>query len=83
MSTQLAAQIWNLVNDVIPYEDREQFADGLVNILLDHGFDLSEIKEEFIDDRDVKAALKYYTEEADEEEELEEYCDEDADDNDW
>lgn len=82
MSVQLAAEIWNLINDLIPYQDREQYADGLVNILLDHGFDTADIKDLFSNDVDVKSALKYYADEGLAEEEVE-FLDEDSDDSDW
>lgn len=82
MSVQLAAEIWNLINDLIPYQDREQYADGLVNILLDQGFDITEIKDQFSNDTDVKSALKYYADEEADDEQAE-FMDEDSDDNDW
>lgn len=84
MSVQLAAEIWNLVRESVPYDDREQLADSLVGILVDHGVDLDDIKYEFNNDSDVLEALKYYVEDAEAEEEdySEDYGD-DGDDEDW
>lgn len=77
MSVSLAAEIWSLMRESVPYDDREQLADSLVGILMDHGFDLDDISYEFNDDMDVQDAIKFYREDNDEElEEYENYSDE-------
>ena len=80
MSVQLAAEIWSLVRESIPYDDREQLADSLVSVLVDQGFDLDDIRYEFDNDSDVQDAIKYYVDE-DAEYEREEYSDEDEDED--
>lgn len=71
MSIQLASELWSLVRESLTDEDREQIAESLVGILIDHGYDLEDIREEFVDS-DIKQAVKYFADED------EEYCDEDA-----
>lgn len=68
MSVQLASDIWKLVRESIPYDEREQLADSLVGILVDHGFDLDDVKYEFDDDHEVSDAIKYYAEDTEDEE---------------
>jgi hypothetical protein len=77
MSVQLASEIWGLVRDMLPYDDREQVAEGLVGILMDHGFDLDDICYEFTGDVVVQEALRYYSEETelDEPEDYDNYSD--------
>lgn len=65
MTVQLAAEIWNLLRDSVPYDDREQVADSLVGIMVDHGYDAAEIREEFAGDSEVLKALQYYAYEDD------------------
>ncbi len=80
MSVQLAAEIWSLVRDALPYDDREQLADGLVGILVDHGFDCDDIAYEFTGDAEVEIAIKYYIDDL----ESEEYDEEDSnEDDEW
>lgn len=67
MSVQLASDIWNLVRETVPYDEREQLADSLVGILVDHGFDLDDVRYEFTDDKEVLDAIKYYVEDTEEE----------------
>lgn len=81
MSVQLAAEIWSLVRESIPYDDREHLADSLVSMLVDQGFDLDDIKYEFDNDSDVQDAIKYYIDDEDSEYEREEYSDEDEDED--
>lgn len=68
MSVQLASDIWKLVRESIPYDEREQLADSLIGILVDHGFDLDDVKYEFDDDQEVLDAIKYYAEDTEDEE---------------
>lgn len=80
MSVQLASDIWKLVSESIPYDEREQLADSLIGILVDHGFDLDDVKYEFDDDQDVLDAIKYYAEDT-EDEESEDYDSYDEDED--
>jgi hypothetical protein len=81
MSVRLAAEIWGLVRDALPYDDREQLAEGLVGILVDQGFDLDDISYEFTGDVEVEDAIKYYTDDVDGIEE--DYEDRVEEDEDW
>ena len=80
MSVQLAAELWVLVRDALPYDDREQLAEGIVGILVDHGFDLDDIRYEFTGDIDVEEAIKFYTDDVEVEEE---YVDREDENEDW
>lgn len=78
MSVQLAAEIWSLMRECVPYDEREQLADGVVGILVDHGFDLDDVSYEFGEDADIQDAIKFYRDDVDEEtDEYEVYSDED------
>jgi hypothetical protein len=79
MSVQLAAEIWGLVRDALPYDDREQIAEGLVGILVDNGFDLDDISYEFTGDVEIEDAIKYYADDVEAEEEYEDSSEEDED----
>lgn len=80
MSVQLAAEIWRLVRESIPYDDREQLADGLVSILMDQGFDLDDIKYEFDGDSDVNDAIKYYADDTESDYDYEDYKEDEDED---
>lgn len=80
MSVQLASDIWKLLRESIPYDEREQLADSLIGILVDHGFDLDDVKYEFDDDQEVLDAIKYYAEDT-EDEESEDYDSYDEDED--
>lgn len=81
MSVSLAAEIWGLLRESIPYDDREQLADSLVGLLVDTGYDLDDVRYEFRDDQDVQDAIKYYADDVGTEEEYEDYdtSDDDSD----
>lgn len=78
MSVQLAAQVWNLVSDALPYDDKSAFAEELVAILIDHGYDTDDIRHEFYGDREIANALSLHGEDA--EEDLDTYGEDDSDD---
>lgn len=72
MSLQLASEIWNLVSESIPFDEREQIAFNFVGILVDNEYDLDDIQYEFSDDDNLITAVKYYRDEYEEEDEEEE-----------
>lgn len=82
MSVSLAAEIWALVRECIPYDERNQLADSFVGILVDHGLDLDDIEYEFDGDPEVQSAIKYYADETEVEDDGDYYSDEDED-QDW
>lgn len=79
MSLPLVAEIWNLVRECLPYDDREQITDNMVGIMMEHGYDFEEIVDAFDGDKEIKNAVKYYREES---EDIESDYDEDDDDYD-
>lgn len=83
MSVQLAAEIWSIVRENIPYDDREQLADSLVGVLVDHGYDLDDIRHEFTDDSEIQDAIKFYADEGETEDDDDYLEDQDEDDEDW
>lgn len=78
MSVALAADIWNLVKDAVPYDDRAKLAAGLVSILIDHGYDTGDIAYEFNDDADVVDSVSYYSDDTDSD-----FEEDDDDSGDW
>jgi hypothetical protein len=65
MSLALAVDIWNLLRESVPYEDRSGLADAVVSVLLDHGYDAGDISYEFNDDIDIVSAASSYLEDDD------------------
>lgn len=81
MSVRLASEIWNLVYESIPHDERSQIAEGLVGILMEHEYDLDDIRYEFTD-LDVQDAVKLYADET--ESEYDDYSEDDEqEDEDW
>ena len=80
MHSDIASEIWNELKRYINTVDREEAADVLVSLLIDHDEDADDIKSAFKGDADIKRALTSYIqneEEYDEEEELDDLEDED------
>jgi hypothetical protein len=78
MSLDMISEVWDTLRSHIDSNDRKDAADSLINLLIDHNYEVSEIKTEFKGDKDIMAAIKYYTEQH----EVEEEYDDDGDDND-
>ena len=76
MSEILAAEIWQELKRYISVVDRNEAADIVVNILIDNDYDITEIRQAFKSDSDVKRALQHHVDDADDDEE------EDFDDHD-
>ena len=76
MSEILAAEIWQELKRYISVVDRNEAADIVVNILIDNDYDITEIRQAFKSDSDVKRALQHHVDNADDDEE------EDFDDHD-
>lgn len=78
MSVDLASVIWSEVKSFIPSIDRQEAAEIIVSVLVDHDVDVNDIRNEFRGDSDIKAALAQYVKDHDEsayDEEDEEYND--------
>jgi hypothetical protein len=78
--SQLANEIWSELKRYINTVDRDEAAETLVAVLVDHDIDADDIRDAFKSDSEVKRALTSYLDDADDtEEEYEEY--EDDEDN--
>lgn len=81
MSLTLISEAWEALRQHIQLADKSDAADSLVNLLIDHGYDVDEIKENFRGDKDIANALVYFSEQEEYEEDFE---DEDtSDDDEW
>lgn len=67
MSLNLVSEIWTLLRENIPADDRDDAAHSLVELLMDQGYDLTDMAFEFSHDRHLKPAVKFYADDADEE----------------
>jgi hypothetical protein len=81
MSIEVAASIWNLVNDSLPADDRETLAASLLDILIDEGYEASDIEYNFSEFPEVMDALKVYLDGDESYDEREEKYDDD--DEEW
>lgn len=84
MTVDLASVIWSEVKSFIPSIDRQEAAEIVVSVLVDHDVDIEDIRQEFKGDSDIKKALAQYVkdheEDEDEDDENEDnYYDEDDD----
>lgn len=76
--SQLASEIWSELKRYINTVDRDEAAETLVAVLVDHDIDADDIRDAFKGDSEVKRALTSYLDDADESEEYdEEYEDDD------
>lgn len=82
MNAEIAAEIWGELKRYINTVDRNEAAEQMVNVMVDHDIDVDEIKSAFKSDSDIKRALtsyldndRDYSEEEDEESEDDEYDD--------
>jgi len=74
--SQLASEIWSELKRYINTVDRDEAAETLVAVLVDHDIDADDIRDAFKSDSEVKRALTSYLDDADDtEEEYEEYED--------
>jgi hypothetical protein len=67
MSLNLVAEVWTLLRENIPADDRDDAAHGLVEFLMDQGYDLTDMAFEFSHDSHLKPAVKFYADDADDE----------------
>ena len=79
MSSMVASEIWNELKRYVNTVDRQEAAETLVAVLIDHDEDVEDIRDAFKHDSDVKRALtayldndKNYEEDPDEDEDLDE-----------
>jgi hypothetical protein len=84
MSSIVASEVWNELKRYVNTVDRQEAAETLVAVLIDHDEDVEDIRDAFKHDSDVKRALtayldndKNYEEDPDEDEDI------DDDDSNW
>ena len=78
MSVELTHDLWQELKRYISVVDRDEAADIVVNMLIDNDYDITDIRQAFKGDSDVKRALQHYVDDADDDEE-EEFDDHDSD----
>ena len=78
MSVELTHDLWQELKRYISVVDRDEAADIVVNILIDNDYDITDIRQAFKSDSDVKRALQHHVDDADDDEE-EEFDDHDSD----
>ena len=79
MSETIASEIWGELKRYINVVDRIDAAENTVSVLIDHDYDVEDIKEAFKGDSDIKKALTAYLDNDKDyaEEEDDDYDDED------
>ena len=82
MSLAFVAEVWDALRTHIDFNDRNEAADTLINLLIDNNHETDDIKDAFRSDKEVLKALKGYAEQHDIEDDYEEYND-DEDQDDW
>jgi len=60
MSVEVASEIWGELKRYINVVDRIDAAENTVSVLIDHDYDVEDIKEAFKGDSDIKKALTAY-----------------------
>ena len=83
MAVDLASVIWSEVKSFIPSIDRQEAAEIVVSVLVDHDVDIEDIRQEFKGDSDIKRALAQYVKdhEEDDEDDDDDYYNEDEDED--
>jgi hypothetical protein len=75
----LASEIWSELKRYINTVDRDEAAETLVSVLVDHDINADDIRDAFKGDSEVKRALTSYLDDADESEEYDEEYEDDED----
>jgi hypothetical protein len=60
MSSIVASEVWNELKRYVNTVDRQEAAETLVAVLIDHDEDVEDIRDAFKHDSDVKRALTAY-----------------------
>ncbi len=60
MTSQVASEIWSELKRYVNTVDRQEAAETLVSVLIDHDEDVEDIRDAFKHDSDVKRALTAY-----------------------
>jgi len=84
MSSIVASEVWNELKRYVNTVDRQEAAETLVSVLIDHDEDVEDIRDAFKHDSDVKRALTAYLDnDKNYDEDIDEDIDEEDLDNDW
>lgn len=86
MSEAVASEIWSELKRYVNTVDRNEAAETVVSILIDHDCDVEDIRNAFKGDTDIKRALTAYLDNDksyEDEEDLEEEEEEDYNEDDW
>lgn len=84
MSAIVASEVWNELKRYVNIVDRQEAAETLVAVLIDHDEDVEDIRSAFKNDSDVKRALTAYLDnDKSYEEDLDEDEEEPEDDTNW
>ena len=81
MTVDLASVLWSEVKNYIPSIDRQEAAEVVVSVLVDHDVDIEDIRQEFRGDSNIKAALAQYLKDHEDEDDEEGYYEEDEDED--
>ena len=86
MSSTVASEIWNELKRYVNTVDRQEAAETLVAVLIDHDEDVEDIRDAFKHDSDVKRALTAYLDNDknyEEDEDMDEDIDDDDNESEW
>lgn len=85
MSELVVSEIWSELKRYINAVDRDEAAEIVVSVLVDHDSDVEDIRDAFKGDSDIKKALTAYLDNNEDEEEEEEFEEDDDydEDDDW
>jgi hypothetical protein len=83
MSSTVASEIWNELKRYVNTVDRQEAAETLVSVLIDHDEDVEDIRDAFKHDSDVKRALTAYLDNDKSYEDEDPDEDIDEDESDW
>jgi uncharacterized membrane protein YhiD involved in acid resistance len=85
MSSIVASEVWNELKRYVNTVDRQEAAETLVAVLIDHDEDVEDIRDAFKHDSDVKRALTAYLDNDKdyEEDEVDEEIDDDDNESEW
>lgn len=56
----LIAEVWDALKFIIDSNDRTEAADVIVNLLIEHDYEVADIKDAFKGDHKINAALRGY-----------------------
>lgn len=79
MTLNIVSEVWEALKTHIDFNEKKEAADTLINVLVDNGYEYSDIKESFSRDKEILHALSYY----DESQQSELEFDEESDDDEW